>query len=123
MKDEILVNLFIGGIILAGILVIGAILSFGFSIGDNYYTGYIYSAETAWGRTIGELRFSQDAGEDHQPSFCVYGEQAEKAKELAGSGIKVRVHEKPTGLHFKGLFGCFADTEIEILEGANEAQK
>jgi len=33
------------------------------------------------------------------------------------------LRNKPTGLHFKGLFGCSADTEIEILEDTNEATK
>lgn len=92
----------------------------GWSIRDNYYTGYIYTVSTAFDRTIAKLRFSENAGEDKQPSFCVYGEEAKKAIKLAGSGIKVRVHEKETAFHFKSFLGCNADTEIEILEDTNE---
>lgn len=40
------------------------------STGEKVYTGYIYSSEDSYNRTIGHIRFSETAGEDSQPAFC-----------------------------------------------------
>lgn len=115
-QERIWVVFYITLFTIIGLGIILALASFGFNISDEYLTGYIYSTNTIFDATHGEIRFSENAGQDKQPSFCVYGEEAEKAKKLTGSGIKVKIHVKPTGFHFKGIFGCSADTEIEVLE-------
>lgn len=108
-----------GAAILTGIaLVIAFFMSFKWHIGTDQYTGYIYSAETAFGYTTGHLRFSENAGEDTQPSFCVIdAEQGDLVRSLAGSGKKVKVTVSSRGVFFSNNpFACSGNTSIEIME-------
>ena len=104
------------------ILLIGLFLLFVFgcscvnwSTGEKTYTGYIYSAEDEWGdSTEGHLRFSENAGEDVQPAFCVKKNDGQKIKELAGSGKKVRV-TVPTGFAFTAPWNCPIPANVEVI--------
>lgn len=76
------------------ILVIPFFLTFRWQIGEADYTGYIYSRDSQFGYTTYHIRFSENAGEDTQPSFKVKagGDTEAKLDELVGSGVKVKVH-------------------------------
>lgn len=100
------------------IAVVALFTGFKWHIGTDQYTGYIYSAESAFGYTTGHLRFSENAGEDSQPSFCVVdAEQGDLVRSLAGSGKKVKVTVTSKGLFFSNNpFACSGNTTIEIME-------
>lgn len=85
------------------------------SFGEKTYTGYIYSSENVLNMTVGHIRFSENTGEDKQPSFCTVkgSEQAKKLKELTGSGKKVFV-TVPEGFVVNNWFGqCGIPAVIE----------
>lgn len=92
-----------------------------FSIGTSNLTGYIYSAETRLGYTTGHIRFSEQAGQDVQPSFCVKAdsEPGRKITELAGSGKKVKVTIPPYFYFSNNLFAC-GTTEMTIEEVSHD---
>lgn len=82
--------------------------------GEKQYTGYIYSAEDDISKTIGHLRFSENAGMDEQPSFCVNIEDGQQVKDLAGSGKKVRV-TVPKGFKLVAPWACAFPAHIEEM--------
>lgn len=84
--------------------------------GEKVYTGYIYSVEDSFNKTVGHIRFSEYAGEDAQPSFCASknSETAKRIKELAGSGKKVKV-KVPSGFAINMWYGQ-CQIEAEIIE-------
>lgn len=105
--------------VLAGMGIIGAIalgaMHIQWSPGEAQYTGYIYSAEDVLGdKTRGNLRFSEYAGKDNQPSFCVQKADGWKIKELAGSGKKVKV-TIPTGFKWAWVWDCAIPAQIEEM--------
>lgn len=83
--------------------------------GEDIYTGYIYSAEDGIAKTTGHLRFSENAGMDEQPSFCVDKKDGQQLKELAGSGKKVRV-TVPAGFAIKAPWVCVFPATIDEME-------
>lgn len=89
------------------------------NLGEKVYTGYIYSASDIVNKTSVEIRFSEYAGEDSQPSFCVKKEDGSFLKELAGSGTKVRV-VIPEGFKINDFWNCGLPAKVEILEVNNE---
>lgn len=90
------------------------------SVGEQTLTGYIYSAGDGMGnKTTGHLRFSETAGEDSQPSFCVQKKDGHILKELAGSGKKVRV-KIPVGFTLAPLWDCAIPATVEVMEEENE---
>lgn len=98
----------------------GAILFLAFhmqwSPGEAQYTGYIYSAEDGAGdKTRGHLRFSENAGPDGQPSFCVKKADGWRIKELAGSGKKVKV-TIPAGFEWAWFWDCAIPASVEEME-------
>lgn len=83
-------------------------------MGTDIKTGYIYAVDEAFGRGTVHLRMSLEAGEDSQNPFCVQGENLEKARNLAGTGKKVRVTIPATDLHFENnYFACTYEAIIE----------
>lgn len=82
--------------------------------GEKVYTGYIYSAEDTIFMTVGHLRFSENAGMDEQPSFCVDKKDGQQIKELSGSGKKVRV-VIPAGFAISAPWACGIPANIEIM--------
>lgn len=86
------------------------------SPGEAQYTGYIYSAEDGLGdKTRGHLRFSEYAGKDEQPSFCVQKTDGWKIKELAGSGKKVKV-TIPAGFKRAWAWDCAIPAQVEEMD-------
>lgn len=105
------------------VLILGVMAGFIFafmcvrwSTGEKVYTGYIYSADDHLGdSTSGHLRFSEYAGEDEQPSFCVKKSDGQQLKDLAGSGKKVRV-TVPTGFAIAFPWECPIPASVEVVE-------
>ncbi len=83
--------------------------------GDKTYTGYIYSVTESLGETEAHLRFSEYAGEDSQPSFCLAKDDIGMARELAGSGKKVKVYI-PSGFAIALPWECPIPPQIELIE-------
>ena len=86
--------------------------------GEKVYTGYIYSVGDTLNKTVGHIRFSENAGEDSQPSFCAVkgSEDAQKIKELAGTGKKVKI-AVPEGLSIQMWYGqCGLPASVEEQE-------
>ena len=111
-ESEVTFLLVIAGIIV-GVATIPNLANISF--GEKTYTGYIYSSENVLNMTVGHIRFSENTGEDKQPSFCTVkgSEQAKKLKELTGSGKKVFV-TVPEGFVLNNWFGqCGIPAVIE----------
>lgn len=101
-------------------LIIICLIGFSFlcvhlSTGEKQYTGYIYSAEDSIAKTVGHIRFSENAGMDEQPAFCVDKRDGQQIKDLAGSGKKVRV-TIPSGFAFSFPWTCPIPASVEIME-------
>lgn len=96
--------------------VIGVISLTHINAGEEIYTGYIYSTQDVFDKTVAHIRFSKEAGSDAQPSFCVKNgtEKSEKLKELSGSDIKVKV-KVPAGFALNMWYGQ-CPLEAEIIE-------
>lgn len=105
------------GAILIPIILICICSCFQLNTGEKQYTGYIYSAEDGIAETIGHLRFSENAGYDKQPSFCVDKKDGAQVKELAGSGKKVRV-TVPAGFAVAFPWVCGIPAQIEEIDGS-----
>lgn len=105
------------GAILIPIMLICICSCFQLNTGDKQYTGYIYSAEDGIAETVGHLRFSENAGYDEQPSFCVDKKDGAQVKELAGSGKKVRV-TIPAGFTVAFPWVCGIPAQIEEIDGS-----
>ena len=84
------------------------LFSIHWNTGTNNLTGYIYASETRFGYITGHIRFSEQAGQDSQPSFCVKAdsEAGKKIKELTGSGDKVLITEPPFFYFANNPFAC-----------------
>lgn len=106
----------VGSYLIVAGLIVALILCVQWSPGETQYTGYIYSAEDSFGdKTTGHLRFSEAAGKDNQPDFCVQKADGWRIKELAGSGKKVKV-TIPAGFKFAWLWDCGIPASIEGME-------
>lgn len=75
------------------IWLIAFLVSLNISFTNQNLTGYIYASQSTFGYTTAHIRFSQSAGQDVQPSFCVKTDSpvGQQIQRLAGSGQKVRV--------------------------------
>lgn len=114
------VRMWYGGIFTAidVLLAVVAILTcLRWQIGTDVMTGYIYSVEEQFGRGTVHIRLGENAGADSQEPFCVSGDNLDKARELAGSGKKVKVTIPSTGFHFENdYFACTSEPIIEVEE-------
>lgn len=110
MDHPILFGLGVLVLIFVFIAIVGC---FNWNTGEKQYTGYIYSAEDTLFATTGHLRFSENAGMDEQPAFCVDKANGQKIKDLAGTGKKVKV-TIPAG--FKVVLPNFCAFPAEIEE-------
>jgi zinc transporter ZupT len=63
-------------------------------ISSKQLTGYIYSSSTTRGFTTAHIRFSQNAGTDSQPEFCVKADSdaGRAIQKYTGSDTKVNVN-------------------------------
>lgn len=97
--------------------VIGLLGSINWAIGSKELTGYIYSSSNKAGYTTAHIRFSQNAGTDAQPEFCVKTNSApgQAIKKYVGSDTKVKV-EIPSYFYFaNNPFAC-GTTNMTIQE-------
>ena len=106
--------LFMGGIIALFLVVVFVLSCLRLNTGEKQYTGYIYSAEDTLFATTGHLRFSENAGMDEQPAFCVDKANGQKIKDLAGTGKKVKV-TVPAGFKVVLPFFCAFPAGIEEM--------
>lgn len=117
-KGEI--RMWYGGIFTAVdvlLAVVTILLCLRWQIGTDVMTGYIYSVEEEFGRGTVHIRLGENAGADSQEPFCARGENLEKARELAGSGKKVKVTIPSTGFRFENdYFACTSEPIIEVEE-------
>lgn len=102
---------------LGTVWVVAFLISLNINLGTNTYTGYVYSSESAFGYTSAHIRFSEQAGQDVQPSICVKSdsETGKQLAELTGSGKKVRVVEPPYLYFANNPFAC-GTTATEITD-------
>lgn len=115
---EILAMGYVIAIMIAIIPVVGLMPLVQVSLGEKNYTGVIYSVENVLNKTVGHIRFSENAGEDTQPSFCVVKDSAEadKLRMLVGSGKKVKV-TVPAGVSVQMWYGeCGLPATIEEMQ-------
>ena len=105
--------LFVLGVLVFIFVFIAIVGCLHLNTGEKQYTGYIYSAEDTLFTTVGHLRFSENAGMDEQPAFCVDKANGQKIKDLAGTGKKVKV-TVPAG--FKVVLPNFCAFPAEIEE-------
>lgn len=110
---------FTGGVMAIFLFVVFGAVHLNWNLGERQYTGYIYSAEDGIAETVGHLRFSENAGMDEQPSFCVDKEDGQIIKDLAGSGKKVKVIV-PAGFKIIAPWACAFPANIELMGGGNE---
>jgi len=107
------------GVLLLAAITFGAIallLCTHWNTGDKTYTGYIYSVEESLGEITAHVRFSEYAGEDSQPSFCISKNDETMVRELSGSGKKVKVLI-PSGFAIAAPWACPIPAQIEVIEG------
>ena len=108
--------IFMGGVCFIISFALFGATHFNLNTGEKQYTGYIYSAEDGLARTVGHLRFSENAGMDEQPEFCVNKEDGQQIKDLAGSGKKVKV-VVPAGFRVVAPWACAFPAHIEEMNG------
>lgn len=114
-RDEI--ELMLSCLLVESIIFIPLIFSLiTISTGEKTYTGYVYSAEDIFDKTEVHIRYSLNAGEDSQPSFCVKKDNplSDKFKELSGSETKLKV-KVPAGFSMNMWYGQ-CPIEAEIIE-------
>lgn len=82
-------------------------------------TGYVYSKDNFGGVNTYHIRFSETAGADVQPSFCVNDDSpnAKDIDEVVGTGKKVTVNIPSTGVYFSNdLWHCESNAQL-VEEG------
>lgn len=104
-----------GLVVLFSVVALFSVSCIHLNTGEKQYTGYIYSAEDGIAKTVGHLRFSETAGMDKQPSFCVDKRDGKQVKDLAGSGKKVKVIV-PAGFAISFPWTCPIPANIELME-------
>ena len=109
--------LFISGLVAGLFLLMFGAICIHWNPGEKQYTGYIYSAEDDIVITIGHLRFSENAGMDEQPEFCVDKNDGQIVKDLADSGKKVKV-TVPAGFKIVVPWVCAFPAHIEEMNGS-----
>lgn len=104
--------------VLGAVWIISLLTSTKVSFATENLTGYIYSADTKFGYTTAHIRFSEQAGQDVQPSFCVKSdsEPGRQILELAGSSKKVKVNIPPYFYFSNNPFACgTTDMKIQVV--------
>lgn len=116
MEDFMIDHPFWGTLLIVFVLAIfvGTLSCICINTGEKQYTGYIYSAEDSISKTTGHIRFSQNAGEDTQPSFCVRKEHGDMIKQYAGTEEKVKV-TIPAGFVIAWPWDCPIEATVEKM--------
>ena len=106
------------GVMFFGIVFFFALLgSMNLRISTQELTGYIYSSSNRVGYTAAHIRFSQNAGTDAQPEFCVKtdSEAGRAVKKYVGSDTKVKIHIPGYFYFSNNPFAC-GTTNMTITE-------
>lgn len=82
------------GIVLGVAWLVCFLTCLNWQISSQELTGYIYSSSTTRGFTTAHIRFSENAGTDAQPEFCVKADSVpgRAIEKYTGSGVRVRVN-------------------------------
>lgn len=86
-------------------------------VSSKELTGYIYSSSDKAGFTTAHIRFSQNAGQDVQPEFCVKADSkpGHDIRNYIGNNTKVKIHI-PSYFYFSNNpFAC-GTTNMTIQE-------
>lgn len=112
-----------GGAALMLFALLGFFVAFGLSVkwqpSQQTLTGYIYQRNEKFGYANYDLRYSQNAGMDSQPSFCVEsGSEADlQFMELVGEDTKVEVYIPKNGFRLvNNPFACSSFAELKSVE-------
>ncbi len=108
----------IGTIGLGFIAFMALLMSLNYSTTAEHLSGYIYSSETNWtGYTRAHIRFSQNAGQDVQPSFCVKAdsEPGQAIAKYTGTDTKVKI-EIPRYFYLSNNPWACGTTAMTIIE-------
>lgn len=103
-----------GAILLFTIWVAFALTFMQWNTGSKMYTGYIYSVEQEFNKAIGHIRYSQNAGSDSQPSFCVDVSRREELEQYVGKDVKVQV-TVPAGFGWS-ITDCINQAQVKVME-------
>jgi hypothetical protein len=106
-----------GGVAMFVLMLIATLCSINWSIGSHELTGYIYSSSNKAGYTTAHIRFSQNAGTDAQPEFCVKtdSDAGRAIQKYVGGDQKVKVYI-PSYFYFaNNPFAC-GTTGMNITE-------
>lgn len=96
------------------IIVLFAAVKWGIS--SDSLTGYVYQRNEAFGYASYSLRFSQNAGTDEQPSFCVKAgsEEDNKIRQYVGTDTKVQISTPTSPLRLvNNPFECTAESKLD----------
>lgn len=99
---------FVTFVVFGFLWLIAFLVSLNVSIGSHSLTGYIYSDTSQFGYTTAHIRYSQNAGMDVQPEFCVKTDSKAGQQILAdvGTGTKVKINI-PSYFYFaESPFAC-----------------
>ena len=103
-----------------GTIVFGslALSHFSWTMGEEYRTGYIYSAEQTLSSRTYHIRFSQQAGEDTQEPFCAnVGSEIDKTLlGYVGSNTKIVVKIPAKGVIKDKIWDCGIEPESVSID-------
>lgn len=105
-----------------GVLVF-ALLAMKWQIGTSTLTGYVYQRSESFGYVSYDLRYSLNAGQDNQPSFCVKAgsETDKKIQALVGTDSKAEVFIPAQGFFMtNNIFQCASEAQLVKVEASDE---
>lgn len=105
-----------------GILIFG-LMAMKWQVGTSTLTGYVYQRSESFGYVSYDLRYSLNAGQDNQPSFCVPAgsETDKKIQALVGTDNKVEVFIPSQSFFFtNNIFQCASEAQLVKVEASNE---
>lgn len=100
------------------LLIICLFTSIKFQISSSNLTGYIYQRSDAFGYVTYDLRYSQGAGSDSQPSFCVKSGSDEdiKMQKYVGTDTKVSIVIPSSGFRIaNNIFECPSSAKLDKI--------
>jgi len=107
------------GVMLFSLLIVLLLFITNVKLSDQTLTGYVYSKDSFAGVTRYHIRYSENAGEDSQPSFCTNTDSesdksnAKLLDSLVGSGEKVTVNIPSVGWYFSNdLWHCSSNAKL-----------
>ena len=112
-------------VILIGIslLIVCLFTTVKFQISSSNLTGYIYQRSDAFGYVTYDLRYSQGAGSDSQPSFCVKSGSDEdlKMQKYVGTDTKVSIIIPSSGFRIaNNMFECSSSARLDKILGVDK---